>query len=105
MAEIDNLVHDGREMRVQMAKFGRPDGPPPSRGGGGYDDRGRGGGYGDRGGYGGEFVMCRARRFIVNAPFHVSALGVWSYTLPSVASQLRTQPTDVCSRSSTADSP
>lgn len=44
LQEMDGRVLDGRELRVQMARYGRP--TSPKRGGGGrYGDRRRGGRY------------------------------------------------------------
>eukprot|EP00035_Acanthoeca_spectabilis_P007857 m.144916 g.144916 ORF g.144916 m.144916 type:complete len:190 (+) comp14110_c0_seq2:1254-1823(+) len=37
MAALNGEMHDGREMRVQLAKYGRPDKPPPRDDGYGRD--------------------------------------------------------------------
>lgn len=54
MERLDGYVIDGRDIRVQLARYGRPADPPHVRYGGGrdrgydrgYRDRGYGGGYG-----------------------------------------------------------
>jgi len=40
LQEMDGRILDGRELRVQMARYGRPTSPQRSRGGGRYGDRG-----------------------------------------------------------------
>ena len=40
MHAMDGRMMDGRELRVQLARYGRPDDPPRTRGG---RDRGDGG--------------------------------------------------------------
>jgi len=41
LQEMDGRILDGRELRVQMARYGRPTSPQRSRGGGRYGDRDR----------------------------------------------------------------